>query len=42
MSAKFYIFDTDSQNFIFRATEIMLKFRFELARERLRGYFAAR
>lgn len=33
MSAKFYIFDTDSQNFIFRAAEIMLKFRFELARD---------
>lgn len=38
----FIICDTDAQNFIFRVAEIMRKFRFELVRDRLRGYFAAR
>ena len=33
MSAEFYIFDTDGQNFIFRAAEIMRKFRFEPVRD---------
>ncbi len=43
MSAKFYICDTDEQNFIFGIiVSARLNLDFELARDRLREYFVAR
>lgn len=42
MSAGFYLCDTDAQNFIFELRRVRLNLDFELARDILREYFAAR